>query len=108
MKVCFHYSANKNKTKCLPKLGIFKLVAEVIMKTSIVDFKDNTNDILKALDRNESVTVLYQVKVKGVIKPVREKALSKIIDHPFFGMYRNSEKSVLGELENLRKMRYDL
>lgn len=46
------------------------------------------NDILKALDRNESVTVLYHGKVKGIIKPVREKTKSKIKDHPFFGMYK--------------------
>ncbi len=78
------------------------------MKASIVDLRYKTNDILKALDRNESVTVLYHGKVKGVIKPAREKTGSKIKDHPFFGMTKNSEETVLEELANLRKPRHDL
>lgn len=78
------------------------------MKASIVDLRYKTNDILKALERNESVTVLYHGKIKGVIKPAREKAKSKIKDHPFFGMNKGSESAVLEELANLRKARHDL
>ncbi|MCF6324068.1 MAG: type II toxin-antitoxin system Phd/YefM family antitoxin [Gammaproteobacteria bacterium] len=78
------------------------------MKASIVDLRYKTNDILKALDRNESVTILYHGKVKGIIKPVRERSELKIKDHPFFGMYNESEATVLEELENLRKPRHDL
>ncbi len=78
------------------------------MKASIVDLRYKTNDILKALDRNESVTVLYHGKVKGIIKPAREKSELKVKDHPFFGMYSESETAVLKELENLRKPRHDL
>ena len=78
------------------------------MKASIVDLRYKTNDILKALDRNESVTVLYHGKIKGVIKPAREKSELKIKDHPFFGMYRESDETVLEELEKLRKPRHDL
>ncbi len=78
------------------------------MKASIVDLRYKTNDILKALDRNESVTVLYHGKIKGVIKPAREKSELKIKDHPFFGMYQDSEETVLEELESLRKPRHDL
>ena len=78
------------------------------MKVSIVDLRYKTNDILKALDRNESVTVLYHGKIKGVIKPAREKSELKIRDHPFFGMYGESERTVLEELDNLRKPRHAL
>ena len=78
------------------------------MKASIVDLRYKTNDILKALDRNESVTILYHGKIKGIIKPAREKSVSKVKDHPFFAMYKDSEQTVLDELENLRKPRYDL
>ncbi len=78
------------------------------MKASIVDLRYKTRDILKALERNESVTVLYHGKVRGVIKPVKEKTLTKVEDHPFFGMLRKSDESVLDELERLRKPRYDL
>ena len=77
------------------------------MKASIVDLRYKTKEILKALGRNESVTVLYHGKVKGVIKPAREKSALKVKDHPFFGMRKESEESVLKELENLRKPRHD-
>ena len=78
------------------------------MKASIVDLRYKTNDILKALDRNETVTVLYHGKVKGVIKPVRAKSNLRVKEHSFFGMYKELEPTVLEELENLRKLRYDL
>ncbi len=78
------------------------------MKASIVDLRYKTNDILKALDRNESVTVLYHGKIKGVIKPAREKTVLKIKDHPFFGMNKDYNDTVLEELANLRKTRHDL
>lgn len=78
------------------------------MKASIVDLRYKTNDILKALDRNESVTVLYHGKVKAVIKPMREMSELKIKDHPFFGMYGEPDETVLEVLESLRKPRYDL
>jgi len=77
------------------------------MKASIVDLRYKTNEILKALDRNESVTVLYHGKIKGIIKPAREKSEMKIKDHPFFGMCAESNKTVLEELENMRKPRHD-
>ncbi len=78
------------------------------MKASIVDLRYKTTDILKALDRNESVTVLYHGKVKGIIKPARERSELKVKDHPFFGMRNESGTTVLEELDNLRKPRHDL
>ena len=77
------------------------------MKASIVDLRYKTTDILKALDRNESVAVLYHGKIKGIIKPAKGKSAIKVKDHPFFGMCRNNENSALEELDNLRKSRYD-
>ena len=78
------------------------------MEASIVDLRYKTSEILKALDKNESVVVKYHGKVKGIIKPVNAKSTSKITDHPFFSMYDEPEDSVLEELENLRSPRYDL
>ena len=66
------------------------------------------NDVLKALDRNEKVTVLYRGKVKGVLVPAVQKQRMGMIDHPFFGMSsQDSKKSVLDEVNDLRKSRYD-
>ena len=81
---------------------------EITMKASIVDLRYKTKEVLKALERNESVTVLYHGKVKGVIRPVKEQSIIKVEDHPFFGMNPHSEQSVPEELENLRKPRHDL
>ena len=78
------------------------------MKASIVDLRYKTKEILKALGRNESVTVLYHGKVRGVIKPVRGNSVSRVKDHPFFGMRKGSGESVLEELDRLRKPRHDV
>jgi len=80
----------------------------MIMKASIVDLRYKTREILKALGRNESVTVLYHGKIRGVIRPAREKSVSRVKDHPFFGMHKDSEPSVLEELAKLRNSRHDL
>jgi len=43
------------------------------MKASVVDLRYKMNDVLKALDRKEEVTILYRGKVKGKILPVATK-----------------------------------
>lgn len=78
------------------------------MKATIVDLRYKMNDVLKALDRNEKVTVLYHGKIKGIIVPAKREERKKIIDHPFFGMSsQNNKKSVLEKLNDLRKSRYN-
>ena len=79
-----------------------------MMKASVVDLRYKTKEILNALDRNESVTVLYHGKVKGVIKPAGGAPATKIKDHPFFGMLKGDDETVLEELGSLRKPRHDL
>ena len=78
------------------------------MKASVVDLRYKMNDILKALDRNEEVTVLYHGKVKGVIVPAKKGHNKKMTDHPFFGMLsEGTQESVLNTLNDLRKTRYN-
>ena len=78
------------------------------MKATIVDLRYKMNDVLKALARNEKVTVLYRGKVKGVLIPVVQKKDMRMTDHPFFGMSsQDAKKSVLDELNDLRRARYD-
>jgi hypothetical protein len=76
------------------------------MKASIVDLRYKMNDILKALNRNETVTVLYRGKIKGVIIPVNKVKSKKVREHPFFGMTKKKDKSVSEEIEELRGTRY--
>ena len=78
------------------------------MKATVVDLRYKMNDVLKALERNEKVTVLYRGKVKGILIPSEKKKHLKVTDHPFFGMSsQDTERSVLDKLNDLRKPRYD-
>ncbi len=81
------------------------------MKATIVDLRYKMNDVLKAMERNEKVTVLYRGKIKGVLipssAPGKPEKGKKISEHPFFGMLStNSKKSVLDVMEELRGERY--
>jgi len=78
------------------------------MEASIVDLRYKTSEILKALDKNESVIVKYHGKIKGIIEPAKKTVTSKVKDHPFFAMYKETEHSVLEELDNLRSPQHDL
>ena len=79
------------------------------MKASIVDLRYKMNDVLKALDRNEKVTVLYRGKIKGIIVPAEQTNTMKMEDHPFFGMAsNNTRKSVSEVMDDLRKTRCDV
>ena len=79
------------------------------MKATVVDLRYKMNDVLKALDRNEKVTVFYRGKIKGILIPSEQPNKNiKISEHPFFGMSSSkTDKSVLDELDFLRGGRYD-
>ena len=78
------------------------------MKASIVDLRYKTKEILQALQRNESVTILYHGKVKGIITPAGRKQAPDIRKHPLFGLRRHAGESVRDEMERLRKPRHDV
>ena len=75
------------------------------MKASIVDLRYKMNDVLKALDRKEEVTILYRGKVKGKIIPETGKTIKKVQDHKFYGMNRGKKQTVKEELDQLRESR---
>ena len=62
---------------------------EYIMKASVVDLRYRMNEVLKALNRNEDVKILYWGKLKGVIKAARGKSELRVFDHPFYNMYKD-------------------
>lgn len=76
------------------------------MRVSIVDLRYRMNEVLKALDRNEKVTILYHGKAKGVIYPIGNKEKKKAADFSFCGMHSNMKKSVEQEMDELRNGRY--
>lgn len=78
------------------------------MKATVVDLRYKMNDVLKALDRNENVTVFYRGKVKGTLIPASQKQEKGMTGHPFFGMSsRETKRSVSDEMDMLRGGRYD-
>ena len=75
------------------------------MRANVVDLRYRMNDVLKALDRREAVSILYHGKVKGVISPALSRTGAKVSDHPFFGMTEETT-SVDKEMQILRGGRY--
>ncbi len=77
------------------------------MKASVVDLRYRMKFILQALDRNETVTIMYHGKEKGTIIPPPSHIELSIIQHPFFGMTAdNTTKSVEDNMKELRGSRY--
>lgn len=75
------------------------------MQATVVDLRYRMNDVLKALDRNENVDILYRGKKKGVLIANAKRSETKVSAHPFFNM-RSSSVSVETEMESLRGGRY--
>jgi len=75
------------------------------MKVSVVDLRYRMNDVLKALERNEDVSILYHGKLKGVLKSPTEKPVGKVTEHRFFNMMARAG-TVEQEMELLRGGRY--
>jgi hypothetical protein len=63
------------------------------MKATIVDLRYKMNDVLKALDRKEEVTILCRGKVKGRIVPETGGSEKKVRDHIFYGMNANKKRT---------------
>mgnify|MGYP006312515025 CR=1 FL=1 len=76
------------------------------MEAKVVDLRYRMKDVLKALSRNERVSILYHGKVKGVILPVGQTGPKRVREHPFFGMYKDNARPVGDIMDELRGDRY--
>jgi len=77
------------------------------MEASVVDLRYKMKDILQALERRETVQILYHGKIKGKIVPSLNKKELRIQDHPFFGMRKKLKTEVADIMSSLRSGRYD-
>ena len=82
------------------------------MRASFVDLRKKSGEILRALERNEEVTVLYRGRRKAVMKPVAGEnapGIPKAKDHPAFGLWANREdlQDVAAHVRGLRKGRFN-
>ena len=76
------------------------------MEAKIIDLRYKMNDVLKALARNERVSIIYRGKKKGVISPDVQTSGMDIKTHPFFGMHKNETDNVEQIMDKLRGSRY--
>jgi len=74
------------------------------MQATIVDLRYKMNQVLKALERNETVSVLYRGKLKGVLSPATTSSAAKVTEHSFFGCRKDvqSVHQVMAELRGGR------
>ncbi len=80
------------------------------MKASFVDLRKKSNEIIKALGRNERITVLYRGKPVATMAPngdAGDEAPGSAKDHAAFGMWagRDDMKDVAAHVRNLRRGR---
>ena len=75
------------------------------MQATIVNLRYKMNQVLKALERNETVSVLYRGKLKGVLSPATRTSAAKVTGHRFFGC-RKDAQSVQEVMEQMRGGRH--
>ena len=76
------------------------------MQATILDLRYKMKQVLQALERNETVTILYHGREKGTLVPVNKPLTDSVKNHPFFGMNAKDKRSVKSIMTDLRKPRY--
>lgn len=81
------------------------------MEASIVDLRYRMKDVLRAIDRGETVTVTYRGKEKARLVPSSAAAGRtpvKVSDQPFVGMWKDREDMAdpVAYIRKLRQPRY--
>ena len=64
------------------------------MNATIIDLRYKMKDVLRAIDRGETVTVLYRGKEKAKLTPIAPTPGSgapKTKDQPLFGLWKDRE-----------------
>jgi hypothetical protein len=77
------------------------------MKATVVDLKYKMKNVLEALKKRETITLLYHGKVKGFIIPADGQKIVKVVNHPFFKMAGKKAKSVQQQMNELRGSRFN-
>jgi antitoxin (DNA-binding transcriptional repressor) of toxin-antitoxin stability system len=76
------------------------------MNASSVDLRYKTREILKAIERRETVSVLYRGRLKARIVPITEGVKKRTVDTELFGMHRHDRRPVAEVMQRLRGGRY--
>lgn len=80
------------------------------MKASILDLRRRMAEVLRALDRNEPVKILYRGRERAILLPRKNGRWEglTIKKHPVFGMWKDYEEiaDVASHVRKLRKARF--
>ena len=76
------------------------------MKASIVDLRRRMGEVLRALDRNETVKILYRGRERAIMIPsgTSQRKSKSIAEHPAFGIWKD-RKDVEDMEAHIRKLR---
>jgi prevent-host-death family protein len=80
------------------------------MKATILDLRYRTKDVLKAVERGETVIILHRGKEKARILPLaRSRGRAKLRTSEAFGLWKDRKdvKDVPAFVRRLRKSRFD-
>jgi prevent-host-death family protein len=79
------------------------------MKATVLDLRYRTKDVLKAVERGETVTVLYRGKEKArILPPPSEKQRTSLRTDEAFGLWKDRKdmRNVAAFVRNIRKGRF--
>lgn len=79
------------------------------MKASILDLRRHMREILKALDKNEQITLTYRGREKAKIIPTGVSQSADFYKHRAFGLWKDRKDlaDVAGVVRKMRKGRID-
>lgn len=77
------------------------------MKATTIDLRYRTHEVLKSLERGETVVITYRGKTKGTIYPTSaEEAgiceVKEVSKHPYFGSCPDDKRNVEDIMEDIR------
>jgi len=80
------------------------------MKASILDLRRRMADVLRALDRNEPVKILYRGRERAILIPagMTGHENNSVKEHPAFGIWKDYDQleDVSAHVRKLRKGRF--
>ena len=82
------------------------------MNATLVDLRYRTKDIMRAIERQETVKIFSRGKLKAELVPAgtkapKKKARMSAMDHPLFGSRKDDTEPVQAVVRHLRAGRYD-
>ena len=81
------------------------------MKATFVQLREKSSEIIRALNRSESITVFYRGKAKAIMRPLSADDTAgrcSAMAHPAFGLWadRTDQADPVGYVQTLRQGRF--